>query len=209
LAIDKTTAIAQIDDVLKQGSATEESVTLACAAISRLAPPGTIYVERMQKGLEVKVVGAPGSRGAKYSDILTSLHGILRALRADYIADRLQSFQELIHANLFSDFLEMAEHFLESGYKDPAAVMSGGVLEEHLRKLCGKHGVTIVSKPKLDTMNADLARINAYSKNDQKQVTAWAGLRNDAAHGSYTNYTDGEVKLMVAGIRDFIGRNPA
>jgi hypothetical protein len=46
-------------------------------------------------------------------------------------------------------------------------------------------------------------------KNDQKQVTAWAGLRNDAAHGNYGNYTDEQVKLMVAGIRDFISRNPA
>jgi hypothetical protein len=58
-------------------------------------------------------------------------------------------------------------------------------------------------------MNSDLAKAGAYNKNDQKQVTAWAGLRNDAAHGSYSNYTDGEVKLMMAGIRDFISRNSA
>ena len=58
-------------------------------------------------------------------------------------------------------------------------------------------------------MNSELAKIAAYSKNDQKQLTAWAGIRNDAAHGNYHNYTDGEVKLMVAGIRDFLGRNPA
>ncbi len=58
-------------------------------------------------------------------------------------------------------------------------------------------------------MNSDLAKATAYKKNDQKQVTAWAGLRNDAAHGEYNNYTEGEVKLMVAGIRDFLSRNPA
>jgi hypothetical protein len=40
-------------------------------------------------------------------------------------------------------------------------------------------------------------------------VTAWAGLRNDAAHGNYSNYGDSEIKLMVAGIRDFISRNSA
>jgi hypothetical protein len=58
-------------------------------------------------------------------------------------------------------------------------------------------------------MNTELAKAQAYSKNDQKQVTAWAGIRNEAAHGNYSNYTDGEVKLMLAGIRDFISRNPA
>src|SRR3954471_17296758 len=97
------------------------------------------------------------------------LRGILSALRADYDAGRLQSFEELIHADLFSDFLEMAEYFLDEGYKDPAAVIAGSVLEEHLRKLCGKHGIIIPPKPKLDTMNADLAKAAAYNKNDQKQ----------------------------------------
>src|SRR5439155_14934846 len=135
----------------------------------------------MAQALKIVVVGAPGSAGAKYGAIVNSLHGTLKALRADYAADRLQSFQELIHADLFSDFLEMAEHFLEAGYKDPAAVMAGAVLEEHLRKLCVKHSIVLPAKPKLDTMNADLARANAYGKNDQKQITAWAGIRNDAA----------------------------
>ena len=209
MPIDKATVIAQIDDVLKHGSATEESVTLACAALNRLAPPGSIYLSRMEKALGIVVVGVPGNRGAKYLEILTSLQGTLKALRADYAADRLQSFQELIQADLFSDFLEMAEHFLESGFKDPAAILAGGVLEEHLRKLCGKQGITLSAKPKLDTMNADLARVNAYSKNEQKQITAWAGLRNDAAHGNYNNYSMDEVKLMLAGVRAFISRNSA
>jgi hypothetical protein len=35
MPIDKATVMAQIDDVLKCGSATEESVTLACAALKR------------------------------------------------------------------------------------------------------------------------------------------------------------------------------
>jgi hypothetical protein len=62
----------------------------------------------------------------------------------------------------------MAEYLQQEGYKDPAAVMAGGVLEEHLRKLCGKHGVTVSPKPKLDSMNSDLAKAGAYNKNDQR-----------------------------------------
>ena len=34
--------------------------------------------------------------------------------------------------------LEMAEHLLAADYKDAAAVLGGGVLEEHLRQLCKK-----------------------------------------------------------------------
>jgi hypothetical protein len=204
----KLVAIAQINDVLRSDSHTEESITLACAALKRLSPPGSVYLERMETALNTFVVGS-GNLGAKYGSILNSLHGILSALRADYQEDRLQSYNEIIHADLFSDFLEMAEHFLQSGYKDPAAVIAGGVLEEHLRKLCVKHGVAQSDKPKLDTMNSELAKALAYTKNDQKQVTAWAGIRNDAAHGHYDKYDIAKVEFMVRGIRHFISQNPA
>lgn len=215
MPIDKATALAQIDAVfarrkeLKDNWSPEnvqEITTLMCAAIKRLAPPNSAYLEQMESVLR----NMPKQLGESKSETIEfRLQGVLRALRTDYDAGRLQTFQELIHADLFSDFLEMAEYFLQEGYKDPAAVIAGGVLEEHLRKLCGKYGVTIPAKPKLDTMNADLAKAVAYNKNDQKQVTAWAGLRNDAAHGEYKKYTEGEVNLMVAGIRDFITRNLA
>jgi hypothetical protein len=214
MPIDKATALADIDAVAARrkqigknwvSENVQEITTLACAAIRRLAPPGSAYLEQMESVLKdtQKSIGR-----SKEEEVEFRLRGILSALRADWDAGRLQSFQELVHAELFSDFLELAEYFLQEGYKDPAATIAGGVLEEHLRKLCGKHRVTIPAKPKLDTMNADLAKAAVYNKNDQKQVTAWAGLRNDAAHGNYSNYTAGEVKLMVAGVRDFISRNP-
>ena len=40
-----------------------------------------------------------------------------------------------MHAELFADFLEMADYLLSEGYKDPAAVLGGSMLEEHLRQL--------------------------------------------------------------------------
>jgi hypothetical protein len=44
---------------------------------------------------------------------------------------------------------------------------------------------------------------------DQKQVTAWLGLRNDAAHARYDNYTEHQVKDMLSGITNFMVRIPA
>ena len=215
MPIDKATAISQMDAVFARRKELEsvwypdnvqEITTLTCAVIKRFALPGSAYHDQMEAVFENTVRSVIRS---KEDEIESRLQGVLRALRADYDAGRLQTFQELVHAEMFSDFLEMAEYLLQEGYKDAAAVMAGGVIEGHLRKLCGKHGVMISTKPKLDAMNADLARVNAYGRNDQKQVTAWAGLRNDAAHGCYDNYTDAEVKLMVAGAREFLSRNPA
>ena len=177
------------------------------AAISRWAP-STNYGKEIIKG----------ASSISHNMHLTALSGPLQTLRNDYAAGRLQSLAERLHSDLFADFLEMADYLIEDqGLKDPAAVRAGGVLEEHLRKLCPKHGVDTtfvdrggVTKPKkLDTMNADLARAIAYGGEEQKQVTAWAGIRNHAAHAEYAKFDASQVKLMIQGIRDFVVRHPA
>jgi hypothetical protein len=55
-------------------------------------------------------------------------------------------------------------------------------------------------------LNAELRRIGAYGKLDQKNVTAWLDLRNNAAHGNYSNYNALQVENQLAGVREFIAR---
>jgi hypothetical protein len=103
----------------------------------------------------------------------------------------------------------MAEHLVIQGYKDPSAVLVGTVLEEHLRKLCLKNGLTVTvgtAYKKADTLNAELAGANVYSKLDQKSATAWLDLRNKAAHGHYAEYTKEQVQIMLDGVRNFMAR---
>ncbi len=147
---------------------------------------------------------------------LQRLIGVLRGLYQDLKAGSLKSISELIHAEIFSDYIEMAEYLLDEGYKDPAAVITGSTLEEHIRKLCIKNGIDIEIMPsgklrpkKADAMNSDLAKQKIYSKLEQKSVTAWLDLRNTAAHGKYSEYDDNQVKQMITGVRNFIVRNPA
>ena len=87
----------------------------------------------------------------------------------------------------------MAEHLLSEGYAQPAAVVAGCVLEEHVRQLAQAAGLAVEGeegKPsKLEHLNADLAKAQVYGKTEQKQVTAWYGQRNDAAHGDWDGLT--------------------
>lgn len=139
---------------------------------------------------------------------------ILKSLRAEIENNWLQSFKSLVSAEIFTDFFEMAEHLIDNGYKDPAAVLIGSVLEEHLRQLCAKNNIeTTFEKSgdqipkKADRLNSDLAANQVYNKLDQKNITAWLGLRNNAAHGHYDEYKLEQVQLMYSGISDFIARN--
>jgi hypothetical protein len=174
------------------------------STIERVAPPGSRYRTEAERIL--KTWSATNAVCLKY------LPGIIAALRSDVEGDYLQSISELIHGDVFSDFLGMAEYLLDEAYKEAAAVLIGGVLEEQLRKLASKHGIAVVtgSRPiKADRLNADLAGASAYSRLYQKNVTAWLDLRNKAAHGKHNEYTKEQVVLMLQGVQDFAARFPA
>ncbi|EKO3421175.1 hypothetical protein NXE12_001534 [Vibrio fluvialis] len=140
-------------------------------------------------------------------------HAILLSIQNEIEGGWVFSVKQLISAEIFSDFLEMAEHLLSQGYKDPAAVMIGSVLEENLRQLCSNNEIDIelekdgvfVAK-KADRLNSDLAKAEIYTKLDQKAVTMWLDLRNKAAHGKYDEYTKDQVELMSQGVTEFLAR---
>lgn len=180
------------------------AVTLMRECIQRLAPPNSQYVQAMNE--IAKSYSVANGAGAQ------RITGVLTALREAYASGYLTTVSELIHADLFSNFIEMAEYLLSEGYKDPAAVIIGSTLEEHLRQLCVKNGLPTTSggKPKkAGQLNADLANASVYSRLDLKSITSWLDLRNNAAHGKYGEYTKEQVQLMIQSIQDFMTRNPA
>lgn len=64
---------------------------------------------------------------------------MLSVLRNEYQNNHLSTIAELLHAETLTDFLGKADYLLVEGFKDAAAVMTGGVLEQHLKKLYRKH----------------------------------------------------------------------
>ncbi len=139
--------------------------------------------------------------------------GILKAAKQEIDRGWIFTVKELISAEIFSDFFEMSEYLLEEGYKDPAAVIIGSVLEEYLRQLCSKNSIEVESIKdgktipiKSDFLNSELAKLKVYNKLDQKSVTSWLDLRNKAAHGKFNEYTKEQVSLMYAGVTNFITR---
>lgn len=179
-------------------------VTGASAAVDRIAGPNSRYSQEI-----ARIITTYPALHEHTSAVI----GVAQALRNDLQAGYLKSLTEIVHADIFVDFLEMASHLLDQGYKDAATVIAGSTLESHLKKLAQKNGLAIVDangKPlKADRLNADLTKATAYGKLDQKTITAWLDLRNNAAHGDYDKYTTDQVELMISGIQNFIVRNAA
>ncbi len=180
------------------------------ACINRVSGKTSIYSTELSTNLGKMHLSYCGQRTHYAASVLL-------ALRNDVKSGYLDSVQQLIHASVFSDFLEMAEYLYKDAYKDPAAVLAGGVLEEHLRKLAQKNGLAIeytdssgVLRPiKAERLNNDLKGSNVYSTLEHKSIVAWLELRNKAAHGKYSDYDAAHVDLLLHGIRDFLVRYPA
>lgn len=102
---------------------------------------------------------------SSYAFSIQSGIAILQVIKDELAGGWLFTIRGLLTAEVFSDFLEMADHFLENGFKDPAAVMAGSVLEEHLRQLCISNGILVEEETpdktfpkKADRLNNDLAK---------------------------------------------------
>ena len=220
MSIDAARVVSDLYNILARRSAFSspgiaELTELSClyvGAVVRYAPPDSHYHDQM------RAVYSPSTQSeVEMTEQVQRLEGIVRALLHDYDGGRLRNYRELVHADLFADFLAMAEYLLQEGFKDAAAVHAGGVLEQHIRKLCDKSSIPTTvtdtsgdARPKkLDAMNSELAKAQVYNKNEQKSVGAWAGTRNSAAHGHYNEYTTEQVRLMILGVRDFVNRHPA
>lgn len=140
---------------------------------------------------------------------VAELVGLVKGIQNDLRTGLLDDFRALVQAEVFADFLEMAEHLLDAGYKDPAAVLLGAVLEDSLRRVANRNRVpTSGSNGKLltiDPLNVALAKSGAYGPLIQKQITSWANLRNDAAHGHFGKYDREQVRQMLIFVEKFCG----
>jgi len=134
--------------------------------------------------------------------------GVLTAANENYSRGWTRTYSEMLHAEVFDDFLEMADHLLKNGrYHVAAIVIAGGTLEEHLRKLSVKNTLTV--EDSAAKMNDALWKKNVYLKPTWRRIQSWYDLRTDAAHGIQRTYTDAEVADMFRGIGNFIDQYPA
>jgi hypothetical protein len=141
--------------------------------------------------------------------------GIIRSVQSDYSNGMLTSISKLIEANIAGDYLGQAEQLLtegKSGNYDhvPAAVLTGAILEDSLRRLCSRQNPTIpINKAdgepkKMAILIEELKKANVYNEIIAKELRLWTGIRNSAAHGKFDEFTREQVEQMLKGVQRFL-----
>jgi len=142
------------------------------------------------------------------------LYGMVLGLKSDYEDGMLESLTHMVEAEITSDYLDQAEQLLAQTKKAsldhiPAAVLTGAILEDNIRRLCQRQNPAIPIKAgknfkKLNTMIDDLKKAGVYNELKAKQLRAWADIRNAAAHGQFEQFNNNDVEQMLAGVRQFL-----
>lgn len=127
-------------------------------------------------------------------------------------AGRISSLVDGVRRETVADLLDQAHDLAAKNYMVAAAVLAGGALETHLHHLCVKNRIPWAGSGSISVYDAAVAQARKsgaeiYSSTDSKNVLAWAGLRNDAAHTPTKFMASAErVHLMIDGVREFIAR---
>lgn len=141
-----------------------------------------------------------------YKSHVDSGIGMLRALREDIEQGYLSSIHDLVKAEIFSDYLEVAQHLLDNNYKDPAASLIGATLENGLKDIATKNNIVFNPKEGIDDLNKKLAAASLYNALIFKQVDLWRSIRNSADHGKFKDYSISDVSNMKNGVENFLGQ---
>jgi hypothetical protein len=110
--------------------------------------------------------------------------------------------------DVVSDFLEQAYRFISDRKVHPAipATVIGATLEEYLRTWIEAEGLSLGNKkPGLQNYAIVLRDADLITKQDLKDITAWGGLRNHAAHGEWDEVSDKQrIEIMLEGVNLFM-----
>lgn len=120
------------------------------------------------------------------------------------------SIQRQAQIDVVSDFLDQARLLLSDKRVHPAAptVIIGAALEEFLRTWIEEQGIKLGNNnPSLDSYSKLLKEKELITKQDVKDLTAWGGLRNHAAHGHWEEVKEKQrINIMLEGVNLFMRR---
>jgi hypothetical protein len=129
---------------------------------------------------------------------------VLRAAKEDLEHGYLISIRMSMQAEVLDDLIGQASQFLDEGYYPAAALVAGIALEEGLRRHCLQNNVELRPKAIMSEMNNALIKAKLYGSVIKARISAFAEIRNKAAHGQWKEFTANDVEDMINWVRIFM-----
>ena len=132
---------------------------------------------------------------------------ILESLREDIENGYMQSYRQLVEAELLGGLMGQAEYLLEKNYLVPAAAVAGAALQQGLEELTRRHNIKLKNREDLNSLGDKLFQAEILNGIERKQVSLIAGVRNSADHGKTEELTKDNVSGMVRDAVNFLAKH--
>jgi hypothetical protein len=136
------------------------------------------------------------SRFRAQVEILTSAKGRLDSL--------LSNISGVLEAELADDELAAARNLLAARQLRSAGVVSGVVLERHLKRVMAQHEISSRRKLTLAVLNDALKDANIYDVPQWRKIQRLADLRNLAAHDGDRDPRADEIEELIDGVAKIV-----
>ncbi len=201
--------ISQTKSIIQKANKDQDIVGVyaeACEFLRVYAGPRSSFLRTLERFDPFKE-REPGFKNVFSPD---PIRGVLESF-LDYVESGLHegmSPERRAQLDVVSDFLNIAHSLLDDRKVHPAApaVLVGATLEEFLRNWIETEGLSLGNRKRgLEAYSQILRDAELITKQDSKDITAWAGLRNHAAHGEWDEVEDrNRVSIMLEGVNLFM-----
>jgi len=159
--------------------------------------PQSVHVRHFEE-----VLPKGGVRFVERSHDIYPIVGVLTGALDDLEKGYLIGQEFLIAGEIFDSILEQAKYLMQSGYKDPSAVLVRVVLEDALRRLARGEGIN--ERQKVSALNDELKRRGKYPQSQWRFVQAWLDIGNAAAHGKFNEYKENDITKLIEDVEHFL-----
>jgi hypothetical protein len=109
--------------------------------------------------------------------------------------------------SLSAEFLAEAQSYLTMGRHQSAAILAGDALEDALRTMCKNFSIALPTRPTVDSMNAQLAKLGVYDVLMEQRLAEMNELWDKANSGLWSEVSKSGVEKMLGEIRAFVSQH--
>lgn len=170
----------------------------AANAIQQVSPPGSFYFAELKRIVEHEQLngGFPQSSVQK-------LLGLLQSVQLEAQAELLVKLEDQVAASAFDDFLGHATQYHKVGQIREAAVLSSAVLEDTVKRIARKVGVSVTATS-LEPLIDKLVKQGAFTVVKAKRLKAFAAVRDHALHAEWDKLDIKDVGEQLSCLRELL-----
>ncbi|MFI5186271.1 MAG: hypothetical protein ACHQF0_06075 [Chitinophagales bacterium] len=182
----------------------DETTFGSIAFISRIYNEDHEFVKQIKTAREAFL---RGNRGRFFAQsLIWTIKGILETIKFEIKNDMLGSIESLAKGEILGDFISLSKSLLSERYKDSAAVLACGALEDSLKKFAARNDLNVEDK-ELSSVISSLKAKGLVKGAQSGVIQSYVQLRNKAFHAQFDKIDSPEVASLISFVEQFLIAN--